>query len=150
MSNPGVQVGQICFRFVNFTPVKGRAPEGSDGLPVPGEHANADRIAYEIPDATGPCRNVYPGRRVLVVGRRHQAIKVALALMELQESEPRTQIFQAPWRDWNDKPGGWNNALAERGAPGHASPQVQRVSSAEGGSGYGRSSDNKAATGAAE
>src|SRR5688572_5609575 len=57
-------------------------PMGADGLPVLGETANRDRIAYGIPDVAGAAKELYAGRRVLVVGAGHSAINVALALME--------------------------------------------------------------------
>ncbi len=37
-------------------------PIGQDGLPVPGEAVNADRIAYGIPDVKGTGQDVYAGR----------------------------------------------------------------------------------------
>ena len=40
-------------------------------------------------------RSDYAGKRVLVIGGGHSAINVALALMELQDEAPRTEIFWA-------------------------------------------------------
>ena len=60
-------------------------PMGVDGLPVEGERAAADRIAYGIPDVLGRDRADYAGRRVLVVGGGHSAINVALDLLRLEE-----------------------------------------------------------------
>ena len=64
----------------------------------------------------------YAGKRVLVVGSGHSAINVALALMELQQDAPRTEIFWALRRNSIDRllGGGLNDELPERGALGLA------------------------------
>ena len=64
----------------------------------------------------------YAGKRVLVVGSGHSAINVALALMELQEEAPSTEIFWALRSNSVDKllGGGLNDELPERGALGLA------------------------------
>jgi len=97
-------------------------PMGVDGLAVPGERRSARRISYGIPDVTGALRSYYAGKRVLVVGSGHSAINVALALMELRDKAPGTEIFWALRRasvDWL-LGGGLNDQLPERGALGLA------------------------------
>ncbi|MEP9389740.1 NAD(P)-binding domain-containing protein [Mesorhizobium sp. KR9-304] len=97
-------------------------PMGVDGLSVPGEAAVAGRIAYGIPDVVHAERERYAGKRVLVVGSGHSAINVALALMELQQDDPRTEIFWALRRNSIERllGGGLNDQLPERGALGLA------------------------------
>jgi thioredoxin reductase len=101
-------------------------PVGIDGLHVPGEREAVDSIAYGIPDVIGARRSDYAGRRVLVIGGGHSAINVALALMELQETAPGTEIFWALRRNSVDKllGGGLNDQLPERGALGLAAKQA--------------------------
>jgi hypothetical protein len=101
-------------------------PIGVDGLPVPGEREAGGRIAYGIPDVIGPRRNDYAGKRVLVIGGGHSAINVALALMELQDEAPGTEIFWALRRNSVAKllGGGLNDQLPERGALGLAAKRA--------------------------
>ena len=63
-----------------------------------------------------------PGKRILVIGAGHSAINVALALMELQDEAPSTEIFWALRSNGVDKllGGGLNDQLPERGALGLA------------------------------
>ncbi len=101
-------------------------PIGLDGLPVPGEREASDRIVYGIPDVTGTQKAAYAGKRVLVIGGGHSAINVALALMELQESDRTTEIFWA-LRHGNLQRllgGGLNDQLPERGALGLAAKRA--------------------------
>ena len=97
-------------------------PIGVDGLSVPGEAASSKVIAYGIPDVTKSGRALYAGKRVLVVGSGHSAINAALALMELQQDAPRTEVFWALRRNSIDRllGGGLNDELPERGALGLA------------------------------
>jgi cation diffusion facilitator CzcD-associated flavoprotein CzcO len=67
-------------------------PIGSDGLFAPGEIANADRIAYGIPDVLGKERSRYAGKRVAVVGGGHSAINAILELTDLHAAAPDTHI----------------------------------------------------------
>jgi thioredoxin reductase len=67
-------------------------PIGSDGLLAPGEVANADRIAYGIPDVLGKARSRYAGKRIAVVGGGHSAINAILELADLYPSAPDTHI----------------------------------------------------------
>lgn len=97
-------------------------PIGVDGLPVPGEAENADRIAYGIPDIAGANREAYAGKRVLVVGSGHSAIQSALALIELQGAAPSTRIMWALRRNRLERilGGGLNDQLPARGELGLA------------------------------
>ncbi|MFD1983774.1 NAD(P)-binding domain-containing protein [Mesorhizobium newzealandense] len=101
-------------------------PIGVDGLPVAGEGAASGRIAYGIPDVVGKARDSYAGKRVLVIGGGHSAINVALALMELQDTAPGTEIFWALRHASVDRllGGGLNDQLPERGALGLAAKQA--------------------------
>jgi hypothetical protein len=67
-------------------------PIGADGLLAPGEAANADRIAYGIPDILGKDRARYVGKQVAVVGGGHSAINAILELMDLHADDPATRI----------------------------------------------------------
>ena len=66
------------------------------------------------------------GKRTLVVGSGHSAINVAIALMELQDTDPTTEIFWALSHDGVDRllGGGLNDQLPERGALGLAAKQA--------------------------
>ncbi|MCA1444458.1 NAD(P)-binding domain-containing protein [Ensifer sp. IC4062] len=101
-------------------------PIGIDGLPVAGEAAATDRIAYGIPDVSGARRKDYAGKRVLVIGGGHSAINTALALMELQETAPGTEVFWALRRKGVERllGGGLNDQLPARGALGLAARQT--------------------------
>ncbi|MEO7221679.1 MAG: NAD(P)-binding domain-containing protein [Devosia sp.] len=96
-------------------------PIGIDGLPVPGEIGN-ERIAYGIPDIEGSARDIYAGKRVLVIGSGHSAIQAALGLLALQASAPDTKVIWALRRNRIDKllGGGLNDQLPARGALGLA------------------------------
>jgi thioredoxin reductase len=67
-------------------------PVGADGLFAPGEAANADHIAYGIPDVLGKARSRYAGKHVAVVGGGHSAINAILDLMDLHAQAPATRI----------------------------------------------------------
>lgn len=95
-------------------------PIGSGGLPVPGEPACADRIAYGIPDVLGTARDLYRDKAILVVGSGHSALNALLELTELQETAPATRILWAMRREQVESAfgGGEADALPERGALG--------------------------------
>ncbi|RVA16618.1 flavoprotein, partial [Mesorhizobium sp. M7A.F.Ca.CA.004.11.2.1] len=101
-------------------------PIGVDGLPVVGEGEASARIAYGIPDVVGKAREDYAGKRILVIGGGHSAINVALALMELQDAAPGTEIFWALRHASIERllGGGLNDQLPERGALGLAARQA--------------------------
>lgn len=101
-------------------------PMGADGLDVPGETDAADLIAYGIPDVEGAERESYAGKRTLVLGSGHSAINVALALLDLQEKAPGTEVLWALRRDGIARllGGGLNDQLPGRGALGLAAKQA--------------------------
>jgi thioredoxin reductase len=70
-------------------------PMGAAGLPVAGEHAYADRIAYGIPDILGAARAAYAGRRTLVLGGGHSAANVLIDLATLAETDRDVAIVWA-------------------------------------------------------
>jgi hypothetical protein len=95
-------------------------PAGAHGLPAPGEAANADRIAYGIPDVLGPERATYAGATTLVVGAGHLAMNAVLDLVELARAVPGTRVlwaFRQPLGAVNFG-GGARDALARRGELG--------------------------------
>jgi cation diffusion facilitator CzcD-associated flavoprotein CzcO len=70
-------------------------PLGASGLPALGEPEAAAQIAYGLPDVLGSDRGRYADRRVVVVGAGHSAATSLLALAELQQQAPTTQIVWA-------------------------------------------------------
>jgi hypothetical protein len=101
-------------------------PMGADGLAVPGEAETSDLIAYGIPDVDGAARESYAGKRTLVLGSGHSAINVALALLDLQEKTPGTEVLWALRRDRIARllGGGLNDQLPGRGALGLAAKRA--------------------------
>jgi thioredoxin reductase len=95
-------------------------PAASGGVPVPGEQAHADRIAYGIPDVRGRARARYAGRRVLVVGSGHSAFNVVLDLLTLADTAPGTEIVWVMRREHLDTVwgGGTADMLEARGELG--------------------------------
>ncbi|MFN8982657.1 MAG: FAD-dependent oxidoreductase [Alphaproteobacteria bacterium] len=95
-------------------------PAGAHGLPAPGEAANADRIAYGIPDALGVSRGTYAGATTLVLGGGHSAMNAVLDLVALARQAPNTRIiwaFRRPLAEVNFG-GGDADGLAARGTLG--------------------------------
>lgn len=70
-------------------------PLGANGIPAFGEMELAKNISYGMPDVAGIARLRYAGKRVLVVGSGHSAVGNLLALVELAEEVPLTQIVWA-------------------------------------------------------
>jgi hypothetical protein len=70
-------------------------PLGASGLPARGERAVGDRISGGLPDILGADRDRFAGRRVLVVGAGHSSATSLLALTELQQQVPATQVVWA-------------------------------------------------------
>lgn len=97
-------------------------PMGADGLPVPGEADAADRIAYGIPHALGPDRDLYAGKTTFVLGGGHSAINAVLDLLKLKDQAPATRVIWALRNDRLEKllGGGVNDELPARGALGVA------------------------------
>jgi thioredoxin reductase len=70
-------------------------PLGSSGLTANGEAECADRIAYGVPDILGRDRDLYKGRKTLVVGSGHSAANALLELAALAKIDPRTSLLWA-------------------------------------------------------
>jgi hypothetical protein len=68
---------------------------GASGLPALGEPDAGARIAYGLPDVLGRDRGRYAGRRTVVVGAGHSAATSLLALAELQQQAPGTEVVWA-------------------------------------------------------
>lgn len=96
-------------------------PLGADGLPAKGEHAQARRIRYGVPDARGAERARYAGKSVLVVGAGHSA---ANALLELDGVAARLAWAVRAGDPTKSYGGGDADALAARGALGS---ELQRL-----------------------
>lgn len=95
-------------------------PLGSSGLPARGELDLAHRIRYGMPDVLGSLRDVYAGKRVLVVGAGHSASGVLLDLAELRRQAPDTRPMWAIRRQDATKVYGGlsDDELEERGKIG--------------------------------
>ncbi len=93
-------------------------PIGSNGLPVPGETAAADGIAYGVPDVLGRDTADYAGKRVLVIGAGHSAANVLLDLAKLTGTEIIWAVRGTSLARLFG--GGANDKLAARGALGQA------------------------------
>jgi thioredoxin reductase len=70
-------------------------PLGASGLLAIGEAEFAGRIAYGVPDILGRDRQIYAGRKTLVVGSGHSAANALLELVQLAKSERRTSFLWA-------------------------------------------------------
>jgi hypothetical protein len=70
-------------------------PLGASGLPALGETDAGARIAYGLPNVLGRDRGRYAGQRTVVVGAGHSAATSLLALIELQQQAPGTEIVWA-------------------------------------------------------
>jgi hypothetical protein len=70
-------------------------PLGASGLPALGESDAAPRVAYGLPDIGGRDRSRYARRRTVVVGAGHSAATSLLALAELQQQAPGTEVVWA-------------------------------------------------------
>ena len=60
-----------------------------------GEAQFANRIAYGIPDILGRDRDLYAGRKTLVVGSGHSAANALLELAAVAKIDPRTSFLWA-------------------------------------------------------
>lgn len=101
-------------------------PIGLDGLPVPGELENKERIAYGIPNVAGQEQNYYANKRVLVLGGGHSAINVTLDLLTLQSHFSKTKVMWGLRTNNLDKllGGGINDELPARGKLGLAAKKA--------------------------
>jgi thioredoxin reductase len=70
-------------------------PLGASGLPALGEPDAGAWIAYGLPDILDHNRERYAGRRTVVVGAGHSAATSLLALAELQQQAPGTEVVWA-------------------------------------------------------
>lgn len=97
-------------------------PIGLDGLPVPGERENQQSIIYGIPDVYEREREIYAGKRTLILGGGHSAINVALDLLKVQQESAGTRIHWGLRRNNLEKllGGGINDKLPARGELGLA------------------------------
>lgn len=97
-------------------------PLGTNGLPVPGETAAGDMVAYGVPDVAGAAAAHYAGKRILVVGAGHSAANVLLDLAQLKQRVPETVIHWAVRGASLARlfGGGANDKLAARGALGQS------------------------------
>lgn len=70
-------------------------PLSSSGLDLLGGDEIADRVMPALPDVLGRDREVFAGRRTLVVGAGHSAANTLLGLVELARQEPSTSVAWA-------------------------------------------------------
>jgi hypothetical protein len=70
-------------------------PLGVAGLPALGEEHASAWLAGPLPDVLGVDRKRFAGRHTLVVGMGHSAANTLLALVQLREEEPGTEITWA-------------------------------------------------------
>ncbi|MGX5654596.1 FAD-dependent oxidoreductase [Geodermatophilus nigrescens] len=70
-------------------------PLGAAGLPAIGEDQVGAWLAGPLPDVLGADRKRFAGRHSLVVGMGHSAANTLLALVQLREEEPGTEITWA-------------------------------------------------------
>ncbi len=91
------QVVDIVARAVlDATGTWGRSnPLGAAGLPAIGEDQVSAWLAGPLPDVLGADRKRFAGKHTLVVGMGHSAANTLLALVQLREEEPGTEITWA-------------------------------------------------------
>ncbi|MBH0100210.1 FAD-dependent oxidoreductase [Salinibacterium sp. NSLL150] len=70
-------------------------PIGASGLPATGETDSAAWLAGPLPDVLGTDRARFAGKHTLVIGMGHSAANALIALAELRESAPGTEITWA-------------------------------------------------------
>lgn len=70
-------------------------PIGASGLPATGEADSAAWLTGPLPDVLGRDRARFAGKHTLVIGMGHSAANTLLALAELRDSEPGTDITWA-------------------------------------------------------
>lgn len=68
---------------------------GSGGLPALGEPEAAGFVSAALPDVQGADRDAFAGKRTLVVGAGHSAANTLLALAQLAQQEPGTEVVWA-------------------------------------------------------
>lgn len=72
-----------------------RNPLGAAGLPAVGEDRSDAWLVGPLPDVLGSERARFAGRHTLVVGMGHSAANTLLALAQLRDEEPGTEITWA-------------------------------------------------------
>lgn len=94
------------------------APAGADGLPALGERANADLVAYAVPDSENPQR--YAGKHTVVLGAGDSSLNAVIELDRIAQAHPDTRITWALRRGGtaNTFGGGAADQLPQRGALG--------------------------------
>ncbi|MGC7103145.1 FAD-dependent oxidoreductase, partial [Amycolatopsis lurida] len=103
----------------------GPNPLGGDGLPALGEHAAADRIAYQPPNLADPAvRARYAGKHVAIAGSGHSALTALVALA--QEENTRISWILRRGEVGNVFGGGEADQLPARGALGLRAKQAAR------------------------
>ncbi|GHD82389.1 cation diffusion facilitator CzcD-associated flavoprotein CzcO [Salinibacterium amurskyense] len=70
-------------------------PIGASGLPATGETEASAWLTGPLPDVLGRDRARFAGKHTLVIGMGHSAANTLLALAELRESDPATEITWA-------------------------------------------------------
>ncbi|MFN2309278.1 MAG: NAD(P)-binding domain-containing protein [Gammaproteobacteria bacterium] len=70
-------------------------PLGTNGLPALGEVGLSKAINYGMPDILGTAAERYRDKRVLVIGSGHSAAGNLIALAQLAEHAPQTQLVWA-------------------------------------------------------
>jgi len=70
-------------------------PVGASGLPATGETEASAWLTGPLPDVLGRDRARFAGRHTLVIGMGHSAANTLLALAELRETDPSTEITWA-------------------------------------------------------
>jgi thioredoxin reductase len=70
-------------------------PLGAAGLPTIGEEQAGRWLVGPLPDVLGAGQARFAGKRTLVVGMGHSAANTLLALVDLQQTEPGTQVTWA-------------------------------------------------------
>lgn len=93
---------------------------GANGLPARGEAEMSEFVESSLPDVLGVDRDRFTGKHTLVVGAGHSAANTLLALAELVEREPGTEVTWAVRGEEADRAfgGGDADALPGRGALG--------------------------------
>jgi hypothetical protein len=99
---------------------------GIDGRAIQGENESSTMIHYGIPDVLGKDKNVYAGKKIMVVGGGHSAINAVLQILELQEYFPKTEVIWSLRRNRLEKlfGGGLNDKLPARGELGNAAKRA--------------------------
>ena len=93
---------------------------GASGLPALGEREAGRFVGSALPDVLGADRDGFAGRRTLVVGAGHSAANTLLALAQLAQTGPGTQVVWAIRSGGAQRTysGGDADALPARGALG--------------------------------